>query len=310
LINAILRRASREDAYLTKAAEAQPIAIRYSTPEFLIDRWARQFGVEASLALCQWNNRPAPNYLRINQLRITPEKFLERYPGSFLLPRRTNFASLTNPTAATEKGDGYIQDPSTAIACEMLQPGPGDSVLDACAAPGGKTAYLAEMMRNEGLLVAADADEIRLQRLRENLLRLGVSNVHLVHCNWLDETSICSAALKEHSFDHILVDAPCTNTGVIRRRVDVRWRLRPDDFVRMPRQQFSILRAVRRFLKPGGSLVYSTCSLESEENEGVVTSFLRVEPDFRLTIRAESLPFRDQFDGAFAARLHQGPAVE
>jgi 16S rRNA (cytosine967-C5)-methyltransferase len=183
-------------------------------------------------------------------------------------------------------------------------------VLDACAAPGGKTAYLAEMMRNEGLLVAADADEIRLQRLREYLLRLGVSNVHLVHCNWLDETSICSAALKEHSFDHILVDAPCTNTGVIRRRVDVRWRLRPDDFVRMPRQQFSILRAVRRFLKPGGSLVYSTCSLESEENEGVVKSFLRVEPDFRLTIRAESLPFRDQFDGAFAARLHQGPAVE
>jgi 16S rRNA (cytosine967-C5)-methyltransferase len=131
-----------------------------------------------------------------------------------------------------------------------------------------------------------------------------------VHCNWLDEASIRGSGFTKFCFDRILVDAPCTNTGVMRRRVDVRWRLRPDDFVRMARQQLSILSAVRPFLKPGGSLVYSTCSLESEENEDVMESFLRAHSDFRLTTRAESLPFRDQFDGAFAAKLHQNTPME
>lgn len=310
LINAILRRALREQARLTKASDAEPSAVRYSIPEFLIQKWTRQFGNEATIALCQWNNSPAPNYARINQLRITAQEFLDRHPGSFSLPGRPNFVGLTNPATATRTGDGYIQDPSTAIACEMLRPHPGERVLDACAAPGGKTAYLAEMMSNEGELVAADFDASRLQRLRDNLRRLGVTNAKLVHCNWLDETSIRSTGFRKHSFDRILLDAPCTNTGVMRRRVDVRWRLRPDDFARMPRQQFGILSAVRRLLKPEGSLVYSTCSLEPEENEEVVESFLRAHPNFCLTTRAASLPFRDHFDGAFAARLHQDTPME
>src|SRR5262249_22751572 len=153
--------------------------------QFLIEKWTNQFGDDSTLELCQWNNRPAPTYVRINQLRTTPEKFLQHYPGSFLLPRKSNFVGLTKATGATEHGDGYIQDPSTAIACETLQPRPGETVLDACAAPGGKTAYLAEMMANEGVLIAVDADQGRLERLRENLIRLGVTNARPVHCNWL-----------------------------------------------------------------------------------------------------------------------------
>ena len=310
LVNAILRRAQREQPALTTAAEAASVRIRFSTPEFLVAKWTGQFGAEATFELCHWNSRPAPIYARINQLRTTAAEFLRRHPGSFLVPGKTNFAGLTNVTEVAEAGDGYIQDPSTAIACEMLQPRPGESVLDACAAPGGKAAYLAEMMSNTGSLIAVDADAGRLRRLSENLSRLGVTNMRAVQCNWLDQASIHAAQFREPSFDRILVDAPCTNTGVMRRRVDVRWRLRPNDFERMPRQQLAILRAVAPLLKPGGSLVYSTCSVEPEENREVIASLLQACPDLRLTTQAEILPFCDHFDGAFSARLHQGAPVE
>ena len=303
LINAILRRALREETALTNAADAQPLPVRFSEPEFLVEKWTLQFGAQATLELCQWNNRRAPIYARVNQLRTTVADFLHRYPGSFVLPGSVNFVGLPGPTAVAQDGGGYIQDPSTAIACEMLRPSPGESVLDACAAPGGKSAYLAEMMANQGLLVATDQDDLRLVRLRDNLGRLDVTNVRPVRCDWLDKNSIRAAGLAQESFDKILVDAPCTNTGVIRRRVDVRWRLRPGDFIRMSRRQLAILQAVAQLLKSGGSLVYSTCSQEPEENDAVIAEFLGNHPDFRLTDRKESLPFRDEFDGAFAARL-------
>ncbi|MBA3607416.1 MAG: 16S rRNA (cytosine(967)-C(5))-methyltransferase RsmB [Chthoniobacterales bacterium] len=307
LINAILRRALREKAALMNAAAAQSLAVRYSTPDFLLEKWSRQFAVADVSALCQWNNQPAPVYARINQLKITVAEFLERYPESTLLPGNRNFVTLRDPGAALAAGDCYIQDPSTAQACEMLQPAPGESVLDACAAPGGKAAYLAEMMQNQGTLTAADQDDTRLQRVRDNFTRLGVANAHSVRCNWTDEESVRAANIAAQSFDRILVDAPCTNTGVMRRRVDVRWRLRPEDFARMPRQQLAILRAVAPLLKPGGSLVYSTCSLEPEENEEVIATFLNERPEFRLTTSLTRLPFRDYFDGAFAARLERSP---
>jgi len=305
LINAILRRALREKDALTKAADNQPRPIRFSTPEFLIERWSRQFDAAEVVRLCQWNNRAAPVYARINQLKTTVPEFLLHYPGSALLPETHNFATLPEPGAALRAGDCYIQDPSTALACEMLRPVPGETVLDACAAPGGKAAYLAEIMQNQGILVAADQDESRLRRLRDNFVRLGITNARTLGCDWSHEKSIRAAALGVYSFDKILLDAPCTNTGVMRRRVDVRWRLRPDDFVRMQRLQLTILQGLVPLLKPGGSLVYSTCSLEEEENEQVIEAFLREKRDFCLTKSEKRLPFRDSIDGAFVARFER-----
>jgi len=307
LINAILRRALREQAALTQQAEEQPLSVRFSVPEFLIARWSDQFGAPAALELCRWNNRPAPVYARINRLQTTVDEFLRRHAGSFLLSGSANFVGLPDPGAALRAGDCYIQDPGTALACELLRPAPGELVLDACAAPGGKAAYLAEMMGNEGTLVATDQDETRLARLRDNLVRLGVKNARIMRCDWSDENSVRTAAFENQSFDKILIDAPCTNTGVLRRRVDLRWRLRPEDFARLQRLQSRILRTIAPLLKPGGSLVYSTCSLEPEENGGVLAAFLRDHPNFRLTNRKETFPFRDSVDGAFAARLEFSP---
>ncbi|MEO8439268.1 MAG: 16S rRNA (cytosine(967)-C(5))-methyltransferase RsmB [Spartobacteria bacterium] len=308
LINAILRRALRERGSLIEAAGAQPWPVRYSIPAFLIEKWLGQFGAAEVEELCRWNNRPAPVFARVNRLQTTVNEFLLRYPGSVLRPGSDNFVTLENPGEALAHGDCYIQDPSTSLACEMLEPAPGETVLDACAAPGGKAAYLAEMMQNEGALVAADQDETRLQRVRENFSRLGVTSARLVSCDWANEDSVRRAGFAPESFDRILLDAPCTNTGVMRRRVDVRWRLRPDNFERMQRQQLSILNAIAPLLKPGGSLVYSTCSLEKEENEGVVEAFVHCNGRFRLTNSDRRLPFRDGVDGAFAARLESLPS--
>jgi len=307
LINAILRRALREKGTLVQSAREQPLHVQFSQPEFLVTKWKQQFGADETRELCRWNNRPARVHVRINQLKTTVAEFLHRYPGSFLLPGSERFASGPEPAPALERGDCYIQDPSTAIACELLRPAPGETVLDACAAPGGKSAYLAEMMANEGTLVACDRNGTRLEQLRLNLVRLGVTNARIVRCDWRDAKSVGATGFGNHSFDRILVDAPCTNTGVMRRRVDVRWRLRAEDFARMQAQQIAILAAVAPFLKPEGSLVYSTCSFESEENDAVVRAFVRDHPAFRLTNHEQSLPFRDAFDGAFAARLERAP---
>ncbi|MBA3830688.1 MAG: 16S rRNA (cytosine(967)-C(5))-methyltransferase RsmB [Chthoniobacterales bacterium] len=305
LINALLRRALCEKDHLTKLARALPLAAQFSEPKFLVKKWTQQFGTESAIELCRWNNQPATVHARINPLKISAAAFMQKYPGSVSLGEHAGFVDLPEPAAALANGDCYIQDPSTALACELLQPSAGETVLDACAAPGGKSAYLAGMMMNRGTLISADRDEARLPRLRGNLVRLGVTNATIVRCNWLDAESIRAAAFQPQSFYNILLDAPCSNTGVMRRRVDVRWRLRPEDFTRMRAQQLAILENVAPLLKPGGSLVYSTCSLEPEENEEVVAAFLRTHPAFRLTRPEQTLPFREGIDGAFAAKLQK-----
>ncbi len=305
LINAVLRRALREKEQLDETARRQALHILWSEPEFLVEKWSRQFGREATIELCAWNNRPAPVYARINRLKTNINDFLSRHHPGHLLPQRENFVYFPGPRTAMQAGDCYVQDPSTMVACDLLAPEPGERVLDACAAPGGKTAYLAELMQNQGNIIAADRDAERLVRLRENLVRLGVRNAEVVQCDWRDPGSIERCGLGERSFDKILLDAPCSNTGVMRRRVDVRWRLRPDEFERMAVQQLEILRAVAPFLKEEGSLVYSTCSLEPEENGALMEKFLESQPDFGLTNTKDSLPFRDHFDGAYAAECRR-----
>jgi 16S rRNA (cytosine967-C5)-methyltransferase len=303
IVNGVLRAATRQRSELLVQADAQPLFVRTSHPQFLVERWQQHFGAEHAEELCKWNNRPAPIYARINRMNIDPEIFLQLYPHSRRLPGNPDFVELdTLPAAALELGHCYIQDPSTVIASQLLDPKPGERILDACAAPGGKTGYLAQLMQNRGTIIACDRDSERLQVLKDNVARLGATIVHALHLDWTHDRlpkEIVSIA----PFDRALVDAPCTNTGVMRRRIDVRWRLRPEDFSRMSNEQFSITRAAVQLLKPGGVLVYSTCSLEPEENEEVVRRLLAELLGWRLESERDSLPFRDGFDGAFGAKL-------
>jgi 16S rRNA (cytosine967-C5)-methyltransferase len=299
LINGVLRNAVRRKTELLQGTDSQDLSVRQSHPQFLLDRWTNNFGAEETARLCEWNNRPAPVYARINRLKISDEEFLARYGEAKPSAEQPNFVRLQNiPNEALVSGSCYIQDPSTAAACTLLDPKPGDRLLDACAAPGGKTSYIAELMKNEGAILACDRDERRVETLRDNLNRLGIGIAECRHHDWPGDQPPPAA-----EFDRILIDAPCSNTGVMRRRVDVRWRLTPEDFSRMPKQQLRILRATVPLLKPGGVLVYSTCSLEPEENEQVVKRALKQFPFLQLDEYKVVLPFRDGFDGAYAAKL-------
>ena len=304
IVNAILRSAIRERPTLRDQANAQPLEIRTSHSKFLVERWQKQFGAKGTRALCQWNNQPPPTYARINQSKIDRQTFLERYHDARPVANRSNFVELPSPGAALAAGDCYVQDPSTAIACDLLAPQPGEKILDACAAPGGKTSYLAEPMQNRGLILACDRDPDRLRLLDENLTRLSVQIAKIVEQDWT-KSPIAPEILSAAPFDRILVDAPCSNTGVMRRRVDVRWRLRPTDFARMRVRQIAIVRAITSLLKKDGVIVYSTCSLEREENEEVVRELIDSMSILRLEEEKFSLPFRDHFDGAYAAKMRR-----
>ena len=305
-VNAVLRAALRRTIELHGAAEAAPLAVRASHPELLIKRWTDTYGSEAAAAMCEWDNQGAPIYARINTLRIKPADFAAQHPGSELLAAHPTFVRLTSvPAAALENGDCYIQDPSTATAVELLDPQPGETVLDACAAPGGKSGMIASLMENVGTVISCDRDADRVETLAGNLARLGASVADAQQKDWTAAESHNEPDAR--AFDRILLDAPCTNTGVLRRRVDARWRLRPNDFARMPDEQLAIARRVVPRLKPGGTFVYSTCSIEPEENEQVVARILQEFTFLRLDDQKSVLPFRDGFDGAFAARLvHAG----
>jgi 16S rRNA (cytosine967-C5)-methyltransferase len=182
------------------------------------------------------------------------------------------------------------------LAVRELNPQPGENILDLCAAPGGKTTYMAQVMGNRGRILAHDTQPARLRRLVENCVRLGVSCVEAA------ETLPAVPGL----FDRILVDAPCSNSGVLRRRVDLRWRIRPEELTRLREAQAMLLRRAAVLLKPGGRLVYSTCSLEPEENELVTQDFLREQGEFNLESQRQLLPFADEVDGAWVVALRRG----
>jgi 16S rRNA (cytosine967-C5)-methyltransferase len=310
-LNAILRGYLREqDATVTELARlktADP-ATGFSHPSWLVERWTKKWGAARTSELLQWNNAPAPTFARVNSLktdaaRLTAEwklegvRFVERHwdwTGADLAFELQSHPPL-NSLVSFQQGRFYIQDPSTLLAVAELDPQPGDTVLDLCAAPGGKTTFIAQRMENRGEIIAQDNQSERLRRVEENCVRLGVTCVQTACAD------ACTNPEPDRLFDRILVDAPCSNTGVIRRRVDLRWRIEPPEIERLATLQKAILAQAAKRLKPGGTLVYSTCSLEPEENETVVAAFAGAHPDFQLRSQRQLLPFVDNVDGAFVA---------
>ncbi len=303
LVNAVLRRALRERELLLRERSTLPMAIQFSHPEHLVKRWFDQHGPENTRRLLMWNNDPAPICGRVNELKVTRETFLNESDG---FPRPHPFHKLamefeTLPHEAIERGWVYLQDPSTLLAVDLLDPQPMETVLDACAAPGGKTSALAACMQNQGRIVATDSIADRNFRLMENLERLGVTNTEVLRHDWLRD----NRPERDVRFDRVLVDAPCSNTGVFRRRVDARWRLKLSSVAAMAAIQEQLIEAIAPLVKEGGCLVYSTCSLEPEENAQRVERFLITNPNWRLEKEVSSIPYKDGVDGAYAARLRR-----
>jgi 16S rRNA (cytosine967-C5)-methyltransferase len=319
-VNAVLRSYVREKAAtrsrLAELKVTQP-HLGFSHPAWLVERWTRLWEAESVRRLLEWNNAPPITYARLNTLRTDGQKLIAQWraegveydfrrwdwTGENLIFELKAHAPLAR-LATFQQGFFYVQDPSTLLAARELGPQPGEVVLDLCAAPGGKTTFMAQLMENRGRIQAQDNSPERLALLRENCARLGATCVEV-------ESSPSDATFngRPPAFDRILVDAPCSNTGVLRRRVELRWRLRPEEIDRLRARQLELLRRAAAQLKPGGVLVYSTCSLEPEENSAVVNTFVTEHPAFRLERVRELAPFVDGVDGAYVARLVKGTAV-
>jgi 16S rRNA (cytosine967-C5)-methyltransferase len=347
VLRGYLREADATKKLLGELKTTQP-ALGWSHPEWLVTRWQKRWGAERTAQLLEWNNTPPKTFARVNTLKfrrgefrespISPENSGRRVtpPSEFkdagdLLTRWRDegveydfvrrdwleenlvFELKSHPPlwelASFRDGWFYIQDPGTLLAVCKLGPQPGETILDFCAAPGGKTTFIAQLMNNQGRIVAQDVSDERLKWIQENCARLGVTCVEpvlLSTFNSLPGQSGATTGQPSTGFDRVLVDAPCSNTGVMRRRVDLRWRIQPEEIERLRTAQLDLLQQAATQVKPGGALVYSTCSLEPEENGEVVKQFLNEHADFKLESEHELLPFADQVDGAFVARLIHG----
>jgi 16S rRNA (cytosine967-C5)-methyltransferase len=256
--------------------------------------------------LLGWNNSSPPTFARVNTLKTTPENLVKvwelegvrfettslTWAPPHLLFKLGHHPPLTG-LGSFQNGFFYVQDPSTLLAVEMMNPRPGETILDVCAAPGGKSTYIAQKMKNEGSILARDIDAARLKLIEANAARLGATCV----------TTDSSPDTVAPQCDRVLVDAPCSNTGVMRRRVDLRWRIQPEEIIRLAQTQLQILSFAATRCRTGGVLVYSTCSLEPDENGAVIRQFLNSHPAWRLEEERELTPIHDQVDGAYCAKL-------
>jgi 16S rRNA (cytosine967-C5)-methyltransferase len=314
-VNAVLRRVLREKGWLAAELTRQPVGVRTSHPEELVVRWTEAFGSEQAAALCEWNNRPAAVVLRLNTGRVGMGDFIDRLAAMDIraMPHafdRSRFCTLPRGVSVeTVPGfdDGWfvVQDPSTSLAVELLDPRPGERILDACAAPGGKTMALAERMGGGDTLTAMDLHEDRLVTLRKNLERTSFGGVRILEGNMEAGSpgGPGGAALEGEEFDGILLDVPCMNTGVLQRRPDARWRFSLERMKTVGRHQRGILEGAAARVRVKGRIVYSTCSLEPEEDELLVGAWLRQHPGFTLVQERKLFPPKDGVDGAYAALI-------
>jgi 16S rRNA (cytosine967-C5)-methyltransferase len=288
-------------SYLSKA---------FSLPYWLVEKWSTRFDFDELCRLGFWFNAPPPLCLRVNRLRTDRETLLAKLAAAGVSAHAGELPTslwLDSPARVDQlpgfaEGEFVVQDESAQRAAELLAPQPGETVLDLCAAPGTKTTHLAELMRNEGRILATDSRQTRLRLVPQNAERLGLSII---------ETAVVALDGKDipaGPFDAILLDVPCSNTGVLGKRPDARWRLQPDDLEELSRIQLLLLLAAADRLKPGGRLVYSTCSIEPDENAAVVEAACHFRKSLKVVEQRELIPGRNA-DGGFQCLLRTSAAA-
>jgi 16S rRNA (cytosine967-C5)-methyltransferase len=321
LVNAVLRRAAREARAIVEALPeetAAQAALKHSHPRWIAELWFDALGPDAARALMAAGNEPAEAAIRANTLRTTREQLAERLPlASRPADRLPEGLVLDEPFDAFssplwEAGLFMPQSRAAMAVARVLDPRPGEAVLDLCAAPGAKTTHLAALMANEGRVVAVERHPGRADALRRTTERMGATRVEVRTAD--------AAAPQPETFDRVLVDPPCSDLGTLAARPDARWRKHPQDVAELAEQQTAILAAAAGAVRPGGVLVYSTCTISPAENEDRIAAFLGQHADFALDDPPsdvpvwdhpsvprlqQSLPHRDGTDGFFIARLRR-----
>ena len=343
-INAVLRNLQRKSSELAyPSIESQPvkhISYALSYPEWLVKHWINEHGLAWTVSFCKSSNQIAPLTVRLNTLRTNSKKLYDLMHSYGLEAKPTQFApegitvenssarlneNLSTPSGERaisrllSEGDVYVQDESAMLVPHLLNPTDMDLIVDLCAAPGGKTSHLASLMKNTGSVIASDVSDKKLQLLIDNCKRLGVNSVEV------RRTDITNDDLSfVHAADAVLIDAPCSGFGTLRRHPDIVWNKTPKQLIGLRNYQYRLLKNVAPHIKPGGILVYSTCTIERSENQEVIRRFLDRFSMFSIEHASEHLPelpksmissegFLQTFphehgiDGTFAARLRRAP---
>ena len=311
-VNAVLRRATREAEYDPAAEVSDPlekIGVQTSHPVWLIERWAKAFGIEEAGAFARANNVVPPTAFRVVRTRANQEEVLAKLnaAGATLEPSEVAADAwrVSGATSVqrelTAAGHIYLQDEASQLVPQLLKVESGERVLDLCAAPGGKTTLMADRARDEAMIVAADRSATRMETV---IATSGLQELKSIEPVLLDAAE--QLPFKPGSFDKVLVDAPCSGTGTLRRNPEIRWRLSTADIDAFAEKQKRILSRAADAVKPGGRLVYSTCSVEREENEDVIAEFLARDDRFRVGDSLRTWPHRQGSDGFFMAVLHRG----
>lgn len=323
-VNGVLRNIIRnlDKCTFPTGNKASELAIREQHPLWLVKKFIHTFGSEATIKLCKFNNTTAPLVLRTNTLKITREALIKKLEALNCVCQSSKLAPegiicTKHPALSTfsplQEGLAQVQDESSMLVAHVVNPKPDDFIIDTCSAPGGKTTHLATLMNNRGQIIAGDIYEHKLNLIAENASRLGIN---IIKPQLIDAQKI--GELYPQKADKVLVDAPCSGMGVLRRKVDSRWHKSPEQIKELPKLQLSILNSASKAVKTGGVLVYSTCSIMPEENVQVIEQFLQTHHDFKLDDVHKYLPFKhhdkqnkmlqlmpykDNTDGFFIARM-------
>ena len=305
LANAVLRALAKDCERLTWPDD---ISIVHSHPRWLVDRWAGRYGEAATLEWLRFNNRPATLCLAANRTLTTRAALADELARAGVKTEPTRHAShgllvLEGHPLGLEAftaGRCIVQDEASQLIPEFVQAQPGQQVLDLCASPGGKTVALSAATGASGRVVACDVRPHRVRLLNRTLMRCRIANATVVHI-----AEHGPLPFRDGAFDVVLIDAPCSGLGTVRRDPDIRWRRVPDDLPGLALTERRLLSRAARLVRPGGRVVYSTCSSEPEENHEVVEGFLSERPDFTLERTHETLPFRDGLEAFFGAVLRR-----
>ena len=297
------------------------LALAQQHPEWLVRRWIKEFGYEEATRLCEFNNQQAPLSVRTNTLKTNRSELMLQLVAAGLECEKSSFTNegviikshgSLDSLQVLQEGYCQVQDESSMLVAHVVDPQPNELILDVCSAPGGKTTHMAALMDNRGRIVAGDIYQHKLDRIMDNANRLGIS---IIEPMLIDAREIWQEFPQQA--DRVLVDAPCSGLGVLRRKPDSRWRKTKELLTELPKLQLQILKSAGAAVKPGGLLVYSTCTIAREENQDVVKAFLEVASEFSLVNAGERLPVprtedmvqlypqRDGTDGFFIACMRR-----
>jgi len=290
-VNAVLRSIARNKNHdFFPSFEDKPIdhlTQALSHPRWLVERWVSEYGPELARKICEADNQRPPFTVRTNTLKVSRESLREQFEAAGILSFPTPFSPegliLEKSSGLPEeslfpKGLYFVQDEASQMVAHLLGPLPGEKILDACAAPGGKSTHLAQLMEDRGEIIALDISPAKVKLIEENCQRMGITIVKPLRADVFQPLPFPP----ESAFDRVLLDAPCTGLGILHRNPEAKWRRKPKDILRLQCLQADLLDHISSRLKPGGVLLYSTCTMTREENDGVVEFFLDNHKDFEL----------------------------